>query len=259
MCLILFAINKHPEFPLIVAANRDEFFSRPTLAADFWKDQPHILAGRDLTAGGTWLGVNTNGQFTAVTNFRDGAKAQDKPGSRGQLTRQFLLDEPPVDEYFAQLQATDNHYNGYNLLAGNAQQLGFRNNHSGETYHRLEPGIYGLSNASLNSDWPKVNSGRQELGEILEASWKPLEDRVEDLFTLLADDRIAPDDQLPNTGIDKARESLLSSRFINVPDYGTRASTIVLYHHDGDIHFIERGFDHRKQIGEQRFLLSTPT
>lgn len=256
MCLILFALRSHPDYPLIVAANRDEFFARPTGFADFWEDQPDLLAGRDLQAGGTWLGINRRAQFSAVTNVRNGLDIQARPGSRGELVTDCLRHTSTTD-ILQQIANRHDHYNGFNLLAGTPEQLFYTSNRHQAKTQELPAGVYGLSNGGLNSPWPKVNSGKAMLSDLLDRNWQQLEERKADLFTLLADDTLAPIDLLPDTGIPLDKEEALSSRFIAcpatgdnpMPDYGTRASTLVLFHRSGQIHFLEKSFSPQPPTG----------
>ncbi len=252
MCLIVFALQQHPDYPLIIAANRDEFFQRPTAAAEFWRDQPHILAGRDLQAGGSWLGVNRHGQFAAVTNVRNGAEPQDRPGSRGELVTQALTQ--PHEQALEQIRHRQDHYNGFNFLCGNARQLHYASNRSDEFQRLLPAGIYGLSNAALNTSWPKVDSSRRELASIIDQYHQP-KDLQGALANMMANAEQAPAEQLPQTGIGEEWESLLSSRFIVSENYGTRATTIVLFHRTGQIDFLEQGFDHQQQLERRTFTL----
>jgi uncharacterized protein with NRDE domain len=253
MCLILFALQAHADYPLIVAANRDEFFQRPTAAAEFWHDQPGILAGRDLQAGGTWLGVNRAGVFSAVTNVRNALEPQDRPGSRGELVTQSL--STASDQALQQMQHTQDRYNGFNLLCGTPEQLHYFSNRNDDLARRLEPGVYGLSNAELDTSWPKVDSAKHDLNTIIETQGHSSESLQTALLEMMADDQQAPVEQLPETGIGEEWEALLSSRFILSESYGTRATTVVLYHRSGRIDFLEQGFDHRQALERRAFTL----
>ncbi|NIB42804.1 NRDE family protein [Pseudomaricurvus alkylphenolicus] len=257
MCLILFALHSHPDFPLIVAANRDEFFQRPTDCAQPWGEAGGILAGRDRQAGGTWMGISDTGRFAAVTNVRDGRVQLDRPRSRGELPVGYLRDSTlSPSAYFDALSEVADQYNGFNLLVGGPDELHYLGNHP-DQQQQLEAGVYGLSNASLDSPWPKVMNGKAELTDILKRDWTDLKQRQEDLFGLLANRERAPDNQLPDTGINREWESLLSPRFIHSQDYGTRASTLVLYHRSGEIEFVERNFDREGEQETRRFRRQT--
>ena len=234
MCLILVAWKVHPAFPLVVAANRDEFFVRPTAAASFWRDAPQVLAGRDLEAGGTWMGITRSGRFAALTNFRDPAQNRSGTPSRGALVAEFLAASEAPRAYLERIAARGAEYNGYNLLAGDGDTLCWSSNMGGSP-RQLEPGVYGVSNHLLDTAWPKVGAGKTALTQALA--------RLPDdtaLFSLLRDDGIHPDEQLPQTGIPLDWERLLSSAFVRSPDYGTRSSTVMCVGNDDWISFDEQ-------------------
>lgn len=244
MCLIIFAYQKSPLFPLVVAANRDEFFARPTVQADFWQDEKtnqQILSGRDLQAGGTWLGVTRGGRFATVTNIRDPSQTERKPRSRGDLTRQFLAGNQTPEQYCQALADSYDQFAGYNLLVGNRDSLFYVNNQE-EIVCQLEPGVYGLSNGLLSSPWPKVTKGRNNLQTLLTT---PEQLTTDSLISLMADRSQAADDQLPDTGIDIGLERKLSSAFIKNPErkYGTLCSTAIILEQSGQIRFSEQNFD----------------
>ena len=236
MCLILFAIESHPRFPLIVAANRDERYARPTRSLHWWADAPQVIAGRDLEAGGTWLGATRDGRFSAITNVREGAARKQWQRSRGELTRDFLLRDTPPAAYAAEAHARGDQYAGFNLLVGDCHGFHYCSNR-GQPPRRLAPGIYGLSNDSLDSAWPKVTTGKQELAALLQAT--PSE---EQLLQLLADTRQPDDAELPDTGIGAVLERILASRFIATETYGTRASTVLRVDHSGCADIVEQNF-----------------
>lgn len=218
MCLILVAWRTHPDTPLVVAANRDEFFRRRTAGADFWPDSPSILAGRDLEAGGTWLGLTRRGSFAALTNFRDPGNHKTEAPSRGRLVADFLAGNADIDAYLDRIDAPA--YNGFNLLLCDGEKLLAFSNVTGER-HELAPGVYGLSNALLDTPWPKVGAGKTALAALPD----PPDDTA--LFRLLRDDTIHPDAALPATGVSLEWERLLSAAFVRSADYGTRCSTVV--------------------------------
>jgi len=226
MCLILVAWRAHPEFPLVVAANRDEFFNRPTAAASFWPGG-NIVAGRDLQAGGTWMGINRSGHFAALTNYRDPAMHRDGRDSRGQLVADFLTADKTPLAWLEKQRPLAARYNPFNLLVGDRRSLACYSSVSDEI-QSLEPGVYGLSNHLLDSPWPKVESAKSSLARALAA----LPDDGP-LFDLLRDDSIHPDDTLPRTGVSIQWERLLSSAFVKAPGYGTRSSTIVIVSRGG--------------------------
>ena len=232
MCLILLAWQIRPNFPLVVAANRDEFYRRRTASADFWPEHPQVLAGRDLEAGGTWLGLTRHGRFAALTNYRDPARQMPDAPSRGRLVADFLCGHNPIDDYLDSLQPAD--YNGFNLLVGDGQRLVAFSNIT-KVRHELAPGIYGLSNATLDTPWPKIGAGKTAL----ETALSCLPDEAL-LFQLLQDDTIHPDDTLPSTGVRLEWERLLSAAFIRSPNYGTRCSTLIKVGADGTASFDEQ-------------------
>lgn len=244
MCLILLAWRNHPRFPLVVAANRDEYYRRRSASADFWADAPQVLAGRDLEAGGTWLGVTRTGRFAALTNFRDPARHQPAAPSRGHLVADFLTTTVGIDAYLDALSAQA--YNGFNLLLGDRQRLVAYSNVTGER-HELQPGIHGLSNAVLDTPWPKVGAGKTALEQALTS--QPDETA---LWRLLCDDTIHPDASLPATGVSLEWERLLSAAFIRSPDYGTRCSTLIRIENGGILSFDERTWLPGGQSGERR-------
>ena len=245
MCLILVAWQVHPDYPLVVAANRDEFFARPTAPAAFWKDASQVLAGRDLEAGGTWMGVTRTGRFAALTNFRDPAQNRAGAPSRGRLVADFLVgDETPL-ACLARIAPHARQCNGFNLLVGDGETLWWSSNMGGEP-RRLEPGVYGVSNHLLDTPWPKVGAGKTALAHAL--------DRLPDdeaLFALLQDDGIHPDERLPQTGIPLEWERLLSSAFVKSPGYGTRSSTVLTIGRDGWTAFDEQTWLPGAQRGQR--------
>ena len=251
MCLVLLALDSHPDYPLIVAANRDEFYDRPTAPAGFWDDAPAILAGRDLKAGGTWLGIDRRGRFAAVTNYRQGRREKRAPRSRGHLVSRFLTTSIGVREYIERVKADAALYNGFNLIAGDARELLYYSNREGHA-RALEPGVYGLSNHLLDTAWPKVTSTKSAFGALLN---RGASDLIDGLFALLSDRNQPADDQLPRTGVGQEWERLLSSAFVASSHYGTRSSTVVLVGRDGGIVFVERNFSPGGVLADQgRFI-----
>lgn len=242
MCLIVFAYNVHPSYRLILAANRDEYYERPSSSADFWKDYPQVLAGRDLQKGGTWLGVTREGKFAAVTNYRDPSNFKSDAPSRGKLVGHYLAGNQNADNYLKKISRQTDKYNGFNLLIGDDNNLFILSNR-GEK-QKLESGIYGLSNHLLNSPWPKVTRSKKMLKTALD---KKSDDLEEKMFSLLADSRIPPDEKLPATGIGLKWERLLSSIFIESLIYGTRSSTILLIGKNRRVRFVEKVFDGQKE------------
>ncbi len=250
MCLINLQFRNHPKYKVIIAANRDEFYNRPAAAAHFWEDEPSVLAGRDLTQMGTWLGVTTQGRIAALTNFRDPTNLETATLSRGAVVKNFLTSSVSPEEY---VQSIDPHmYAGFNIIIGDAEKLVYYNNIQNESYE-IPPGIHGLSNHFLNTPWPKVTKGKEKL-----AAYMHQTDQVdfEEIFAILANADYAPDTHLPTTGVGLDLERMLSPMFIKTPDYGTRSATIVLISHDDVLTFVERIFE--KGIFKKDYYFSFP-
>lgn len=254
MCLILFATRAHANYPLIVAANRDEAYARPAARAAFWSDHPDIFGGRDLEQGGTWLGIARTGRFAAITNYRQRPRAAPAPCSRGEIARNFLCGSGDTPEYLESIAQRQHDYRGYSLIAGTLDQLYFYSNRA-ERMQPVSSGVHGLSNDLLDEPWPKVQRGIELLGELLEADEQTL---THNLFERLADRTPAADPLLPDTGLGLERERASSAAFIPGASYGTRASTVILVSRTGDVLFCERTFGaHGVLLGEveQRFEL----
>lgn len=232
MCLIAVAWQSHPDYPLIVLANRDEFHARPAAPAQFWEESPAVLAGRDLSAGGTWLGVTRQGRFAALTNVREPGMAQGER-SRGLIVSAYLQGNDSPEAYVAQVTAEGQAYSGFNLLACDGDSLWWTSNR-GAGPRRLDPGVYMLSNHLLDTPWPKVELLRAGLLAQLPHP------APEALLALLQDEREAADIDLPDTGIGLVMERMLSAPFIRSAHYGTRASTVLLAGH-ARIRFVEQG------------------
>ena len=228
MCLIVLAYKVHPRYPLVLTANRDEFLDRPTAPAHFWADKPHVFAGRDKLAGGTWMAVARNGRFAALTNYRDVRLPMTAGPSRGMLVTHAL--EHGLKGHDTGV------YAGFNLLYGEVGALHYHNNIDGR-HMPLAPGIHGLSNHLLNTDWPKVERARSGM----EAALDMKDGLREALFGLLADERPAPDERLPDTGLGLEQERALSPIHIRTKGYGTRCSTVILVDHTGRVEVEERG------------------
>jgi len=239
MCLILLAYRYHPEYPLVLAANRDEYYDRPTAPARFWEDAPHLLAGRDLREGGTWLGVTRSGRFAAVTNYRDPGSVKSDAASRGRLVLDFLLEEGDPEDYLNRLTRTANRYSGFNLILGDSRALCWYSNHGGDS-RVLGPGLYGLSNHLLDTPWPKVAEGKKALSNLLS---RQRHLAPEALFAILSDRTRPTDGELPDTGVGLEWERVLSPRFITSPVYGTRSSTVLLVDARDRVTFMERTFN----------------
>jgi uncharacterized protein with NRDE domain len=240
MCLIVFAWQTHPEFPLVLGANRDEFLDRPTLPADFWPEQPDLLAGRDLRNGGTWLGVTRSGRIAAVTNYRHGTAARSDLRSRGLLVTGFLCADRSPRQHLEAVAAERGAYEGFNLLAGDGRELFHFSNRGGDP-QPVARGVHGLSNALLDTPWPKVERAKAALASLLDCDRDAL---IDGTLALLAD-RVQPaDHELPGTGVSLEWERCLAPAFIASSDYGTRCSTVLLVDRRGNATFVERTFDH---------------
>ena len=242
MCLILFANQVHPKYPLIVVANRDEFYPRPTAAAHWWND--NLLAGRDLKSGGSWMGVTKTGRFAALTNFRDGFDTNPNAITRGQLIKDFLEGSMNGMEYLRQVQPTGKRYNGFNLLAGDTKKLYYYSNFGG-TSTIVQPGIHGLSNSFMDVPWPKVERGKAGLRQLVEQNTFD----IEAAFQLMQNRTIAPDADLPKTKIPIEWERRLSAMYIKHENYGTRCTTVILMDAFGNVTFEERSYvpEHRRK------------
>jgi uncharacterized protein with NRDE domain len=254
MCLVLFAINQHPLFPLIVVSNRDEFYERASASAHFWPEHPHIFAGMDLVKLGTWLGVTRRGDLSLVTNYRNPAEHKPLMESRGLLVKNFLVESDSLTpyDYIKKIIPEDNHYNLFNLLVGNPQDLYYYSNVNKRSV-KLCSGLYGLSNHLLDTPWFKVERAKQFfLNNQNELSACRDPDKLRDLlFPMLSDKTLAPDDSLPQTGMPWAIEKLLSSVFVDMPDYhyGTTHSTVILFGNH-KLYFSEKTFDKGRLASE---------
>jgi uncharacterized protein with NRDE domain len=239
MCVIFFAYDVHPEYPLVLLANRDEFYDRPTARAAYWDDHPDIFAGRDLVARGTWLGITRQGRFGAVTNYREPDVPKGRR-SRGELVADFLKRNDSVEGYLEEIRERSGDYSGFNLLLGEfggADTKLFYFSNRGDGVRRLASGVFGLSNHLLGTPWPKLRRGTNRFRELLAS---PLV--KDDLFDLLAEEVLAADEELPDTGVGYEKEKLLSAIFIRTPDYGTRSSSVVTFSHNSDPTLEERVF-----------------
>lgn len=235
MCLAVVALDAHPDYALVVAANRDEWHERPTAPAAWWPEG--LLAGRDLAAGGTWLGVARDGRFAFLTNLRDPARHDPSAPSRGALVPSVIADPAPVADALARVRAGTSRHNGYNLVAGAPPDLASTSNRF-EGVRVLAPGVHGVSNGPIDDAWPKTRRMMDAL-----AGWIAGGDRgIEPLFAALADRTQAPDSALPSTGVPLERERLLSAVFIRDVRYGTRCSTVLAIGRDGRATFVERSF-----------------
>jgi uncharacterized protein with NRDE domain len=232
MCLINIAWKSHSDFPLIIVANRDEFYQRPTAPVHLWDNQ--IIAGKDLQDGGTWMGVALDGRFAAITNYRDPAQNRTGLPSRGEIIKHFLESDQSPRELLNVLYETGSNYNGFNLLFGNRDILLYYNNIQQEA-RELPPGMYALSNAFLDTPWPKVEKTLAAFRELIK---EPMNEEA--LFQLFSDTELAPLDQLPQTGVAAELEHTLSAVNINMPSYGTRSTAVLLAGNTDNNRYIER-------------------
>lgn len=247
MCLILFSFRAHRHFSLAVAANRDEHYSRPAAAAGFWADHPDVYAGRDLEKGGTWMGINTNGRFAAITNYREGQVGPAAPRSRGELVSGFLTAKESAADFFSTAAYSANDYNPFSMVAGDLHALSFYSNR-GNAVVPVTPGVHGLSNHLLDTPWPKVVNGTAAVAATRDMDDPDAISAL--LFAALAERSSAQDTLLPDTGISRQRERELSPPFISGEHYGTRTSTVLLVHTSGEVFVHEKRFgSHGAPIG----------
>lgn len=238
MCLILFSYQTHPAYRLILAANRDEFYKRPTRALAFWTDHPDLLAGRDLKGNGTWLGVSRTGRIAAISNYRDPNALMPHAPSRGLLVRDCLTGASSPQHYLETVSKIGQRYNGYNLIAGDTGGLYYYSNRSSGV-RQMQPGIYGISNHLIDTSWPKVQRAKALLQDQLNGSQKI---NIDKILEILGDRSQPADAELPHTGVGLEWERILAPMFIISPDYGTRSSSVILIDQSGRITFWERTF-----------------
>ncbi len=236
MCIIFFAYKSHPQYKLILAANRDEFYERPTKTADLWEDYPDILGGRDLEKMGTWMAIDKQGRFGAVTNYRDFSLHKKESLSRGNLVKDYLTNNKDIKDYLKEIKDNKDKYNPFNLILGDEKNLYYYCNVENDI-KKIQSGIYGLSNHLLDTPWPKISRGKEIFKSIIKHS-KEIE--IDMLFNMLRDDIRAKDSELPNTGVGTEWERILSPIFIKSPNYGTRASTVLLVENSGKVIFVEK-------------------
>ena len=253
MCLITFSWQPEGERPLTLVANRDEFYQRPTLPVHFWKDHPHILGGKDIEAGGTWLAFSRKGRFAAITNYRELPVPEGKK-SRGALVKNFLTEDISPEAYLNSTIRNKDQYAGFNLLLGTQQQLFYYSNKLPDNqFQVLSPGIYGLCNHLLETPWPKLVAARNQLTKLLKEKATS-----EQFIEMMHDNAQAKDELLPNTGISLGAERLLSSRFITSDNYGTRNTSVILLDKSGAVQWTEQNYHTRGRVGERLFFEATP-
>jgi len=238
MCLILLAYDSHPDYKLLLAANRDEFYERPTAPLELWADNPRIAAGRDLRGGGTWMGVSPDGRLAALTNYRDPQDIKTNAPTRGNLVTDFLSGSEPGAAYLEMLRRTAGEYNGFNLVVYDGEELCFFSNRE-DRVKSIRPGWHGLSNHLLDTPWPKVEKGLALLKTAV-AGGTPSPETV---FAALGDRDRPPDERLPDTGVGLEWERILAPLFIESPVYGTRSSSLVTIDRSGRLDFYERTYD----------------
>jgi len=238
MCVLFVANKVCPSYPLIIIANRDEFHQRPTAKLHQWPDS-NITAGRDLEAKGTWLGVDNTGKIAALTNIRNAQYIKTAAPTRGQLVTDYLTSTKDDQQFSEQLRQQGSQYSGFNLLYGQVGQLYAFNNISGKV-EVLNEGVHGLSNASLNAPWPKIEHGTAQLSKYLEQTDSPNPD---ELVSLMQNNQVAPDHQLPKTGVELELERLLAPIFIVSEKYGTRCTTILLFDNNNKLTLVEYSYD----------------
>jgi uncharacterized protein with NRDE domain len=250
MCLLVLAWKMHPRYRMILAGNRDEFHDRPAAPLNWWQDDARILAGRDLKAGGTWLGVARSGRFGIVTNYRDLQAPVEGAPSRGCLVPRFLTGATSPKEFLDDLRGAAPRYSGFNLLVGGSRALYYFSNRGSSVPRALPPGIYGLSNHTLDTPWPKLQRTRDRVDALL----REPELSAESLFAALADREQAAADDLPSTGLPEEWERIVSAPFIVNERYGTRCSSVLLIERNGRTVLQERRFDPAGiQTGTSRF------
>jgi len=251
MCLVVFAWKVHPDFRLILAANRDEFHQRPSRPLQWWPDEPDLLAGRDLQAGGTWLAIGRNGRFATVTNFREHQRKMPGLLSRGKLVTDFVGGSSQAEQFAASVEGK--RYAGFSLLTTDGDDLWYGSNR-GDEPKALAPGVYGLSNASLDTPWAKVVRSRDGLQSLIESG------NVNEttLLRLLGDRTAASVPDIEAGGLPFALAQALTAPFIVSKDYGTRCTTTLLWSQSGEVSLNERRFDHKgERSGESRFHFNT--
>lgn len=242
----------HPKYALVLAGNRDEAYARPTAPAQFWDDAPEILAGRDLKAGGTWMGVSRSGQWSVITNIRDPQTRREDAPSRGHLVSDYLKSgQGPVD-YLHTIAPDADRYNGFNLIVGDVDTCAYLSN-GRNGVEEVESGIHGLSNAVLNDAWPKTQKAKASLRELTQTE----EVSPDALLAILDDREPFPAERLPDTGVGKEIERMLSPLFITSDAYGTRASTVLLISHEGRVDFIERTYEQGEPRQTRQFEFET--
>ncbi|MRI33115.1 hypothetical protein EOPP23_08980 [Endozoicomonas sp. OPT23] len=254
MCLISFSWQPEAKYPLVMVANRDEFYARPTAQVHYWEDNPDVLGGRDLQANGSWLAINKKGRFAAVTNYREVPIIQGEL-SRGNLVRDFLENGQSPEEYLSIIHNQADMYSGFNLLIGDKNGIYYYSNRMNEVV-KLKPGVHALCNHLLDTPWPKLTAAKQGLSSALDCDNHC---QPESLIQIMNNASQASEDSLPSTGISIEREKLLSSRFIASNDYGTRNTSVLILNDQGELNWLEQNYSEQGVKGEQlEFILNFP-
>lgn len=238
MCLISMQLSQHSSYKLLLVANRDELYGRPSLPAHFWPDHPDLLAGKDLSENGTWLGITKQGRIAAVTNsYLTTDQESDKKLSRGNLVMDYLTGSSGPEDYLNQVRQQRSDYNGFNLIVGSRDSLHHYNNILDEL--RVMPtGNHAVSNATLDTPWPKVTRTKAAMAEL--ASSSPLDEEA--IFRIMADRTPPSDDQLPDLPLPLPIKRAVSANFIQTERYGTRSTTLILIDHSDRVTFVERSY-----------------
>lgn len=245
MCILFLALKQHKDFPMIICANRDESHRRRTQSAHFWEENPQLLAGKDLQAGGSWLGVNKLGRFAAITNFRTASGMETDKKSRGELVTKALEENSAINEQWLKHHSDD--YNHFNLIYGSAAEM-FCYSSSNKSQIQLSDGFHAISNGAIDDIWPKMANGQRQLERIV----KSTEDiAIDKLLAVLQDQSQAKVEELPDTGLTVEWEQLLSSIFIRNDNYGTRSSSLILQNKQALLTFFEVEYDQTGQQLEQ--------
>lgn len=237
MCLIVLAYNVVPDSPIILAGNRDEFYNRPTINAHTWSTNPPLIAGKDKKAGGTWLGITKTGRLAAITNYRDINNIRENAPSRGHLVKDALLTPLCTRDYLTHLKKTSSLYNGFNLISGSKNALFYFNNIR-QKIEEVPPGVHVISNAFLNTPWPKAAWVQKSFKSLLKSS----NTVVDAVFDIFLNQQTYPKESLPKTGLSPEMEKAMSSAFIQTDNYGTRCSTFIRLKNNGKYYFEERNF-----------------
>jgi uncharacterized protein with NRDE domain len=250
MCLIIFSFKQQKEYPLIIAANRDEFYERETKTLDLWDKNSDIIAGKDLRSGGTWMGINKKTkQFAAITNYRDPSNFKQNAKSRGIIVSSFLETEIDADNFIKRLQSEKDDYNGFNLILGNKDEIYYYSNINNSP-EKLGPGIHGLSNHLLNTEWPKIKKSKKDLEKAFNS-----ENITEKSIQTLLNDKVFPDKELPETGMGIEWERLLSPVFVKSEIYGTRASSVLIFDKNNKINFRENAWLEKSLTKKTEFTI----